>query len=158
MEDGIPNAKTVWVFREQLSKTGMEKVLFSQLERFLQHRGLKTREGTIVDATLVEVPIRRDNREDNDAVKVGEVPSSISGNPNVACQKDLDARWTKRHGKSYFGYKNHVRVDPPSKLIWEWEVTPAHMHDSQDFEDVLKDGKQRHTVYADNAYADAKEE
>jgi IS5 family transposase len=158
MEDSIPDEKTVWAFREQLSKAGLEKALFTQFERFLQRRGLKTREGSIVDATLVEVPIRRDSKEDNEAIKEGQVPPSISGNPNVSCQKDLDARWTKKHGKSYFGYKNHVRVDAESKLIREWEVTPAHVHDSQVFEDVLKDVKRRHTVYADNAYADKKKE
>lgn len=158
LEDGIPDEKTVWAFREQLSKAGIERALFSQFERFLQRRGLKTKEGSIVDATLVEVPIRRDSKEDNDAIKAGEVPPSISENPNVACQKDLDARWTKKHGKSYFGYKNHIRVDAASKLIREWEVTPAHVHDSQVFEEVLKAVKQRHSVYADNAYANEKKE
>ena len=69
LEDGIPDEKTVWAFREQVSKAGLEKALFSQFERFLQRRGLETREGSIVDATLVEVPIQRDSKEDNDLVK-----------------------------------------------------------------------------------------
>jgi IS5 family transposase len=158
LEDVIPDEKTIWAFREHMSEAGLEKTLFAQFERFLQRRGLKTKEGSIVDATLVEVPIRRDSKEDNDMIKAGEVPPSILENPNVACQKDLDARWTKKHGKSYFGYKNHVRVDAEHKLIREYEVTPAHVHDSQVFENVLKDVKQRHSVYADNAYANAEKE
>ena len=158
LEDSIPDEKTVWAFRERLSEAGLEKALFSQFERILQKRGLKTKEGSIVDATLVEVPIRRDSPEDNAKIKEGKVPDSISDNPNIACQKDLDARWTKKHGKSYFGYKNHVRVDADTKMIREWDVTPAHVHDSQVFEAVLRDVKRRHTVYADNAYADEKKE
>ena len=71
---------------------------------------------------------------------------------------DRAPRWIKKHGKGYFGYKNHIRFDAESKLIREWEVTPAHVHDSQVFEDVLKEVKQRHTVYADNAYADETKE
>jgi IS5 family transposase len=158
LEDSIPDEKTVWAFREKLSEAGLEKALFSQFEKILQKRGLKTKEGSIVDATLVEVPIRRDSPEDNAKIKEGKVPDSISENPNIACQKDLDARWTKKHGKSYFGYKNHVRVDVETKLIREWDVTPAHVHDSQVFEAVMRDVKRRHTVYADNAYADEKKE
>lgn len=158
LEDSIPDEKTVWAFRERLSEAGLEKALFTQFEKVLQKRGLKTKEGSIVDATLVEVPIRRDSPEDNAMIKEGKVPDSISGNPNIACQKDLDARWTKKHGKSYFGYKNHVRVDVETKLIREWDVTPAHVHDSQVFEAVMRDVKRRHTVYADNAYADEKKE
>ena len=97
LEDGIPDEKTVRAFREQLSKAAIEKALFSQFERFLQRRGLKNREGSLVDATLVEVPIRRDSKEVNEAVKAG---------------------------KRYFGYKNHIRVDAATKLIREREVTP----------------------------------
>jgi IS5 family transposase len=158
MEDRIPDEKTVWHFREQLSQAGLEKALFSQFEQFLSRKGLKTKEGSIVDATLVEVPIRRDSKEDNETLKSGEVPPSISENPHVSCQKDLDARWTKKHGKSYFGYKNHIREDADLKLIREWVATPAHVHDSRVFEDVLKDVKRRHTVFADNAYANEKKE
>lgn len=158
LEDTVPDEKTLWAFREKLSQAGLEKALFSKFENVLQKRGLKTREGSIVDATLVEVPIRRDSKEDNEAIKAGKVPDAIADNPNIACQKDLEARWTKKHGKSFFGYKNHVRVDVGSKLIREWDVTPAHVHDSQVFEDVLKDVKRGHTVFADNAYADEKKE
>jgi IS5 family transposase len=106
----------------------------------------------------VEVPIRRDSKEGNEAIKEGKVLDSIADNPNIACQKDLEARWTKKHGKSYFGYKNHIPVDVGSKLIREWEVTQAHDHDSQVFEDVLKDVRRGHPVFADNAYADEKKE
>lgn len=158
LEDIVPDEKTVWLFREQLSELGLEKALFSQFEGMLQHRGLKTKGGSIVDATIVDVPIRRDNKKDNDAVKEGLVPSSISENQNVQSQKDLDARWTKKHGKSYFGYKNHIRVDAASKLIREYAVTPAHVHDSQVFADVLEAVKKGDTVYADNAYASEKKE
>ncbi len=45
--------------------------------------------------------------------------------PNMKCQKDLDARWTKKHGKSHYGYKNHISIDKQDKLIRRYKVTDA---------------------------------
>ena len=51
--------------------------------------------------------------DENKTIKNGEVPEDWAGKPS---QKDVDARWTKKHGKSHFGYKNHVNVDRKHKL------------------------------------------
>jgi IS5 family transposase len=48
----------------------------------------------------------------------------------IKAQRDIDAAWTRKHNKSYFGYKNHIKVDSRTKLIRTFEVTPANMHDS----------------------------
>ena len=66
-------------------------------------------------------------------------------------QKDVEARWTKKHGRSYFGYKNHVCVDVKHKLIRAFLVTPASTHDSQVFEELLRENTSR-DVSADAAY------
>jgi hypothetical protein len=52
-------------------------------------------------------------------------------------QKDVDARRTKKHGKSYFGSKNHIGVDAAHKLIRTLEVTPANVHDSRVHDDLI---------------------
>src|SRR3546814_8885151 len=67
-------------------------------------------------------------------------------------QKDKDARWTKKHGKSHFGYKNHVCIDRRHKLVRRYVVSSASVHDSQKLEDVLDPGNTASGVWADSAY------
>ena len=52
-------------------------------------------------------------------------------------QKDCDGRWIKKNGVSRFGDKNHMAVDEGTKLIVNWDVTPANVHGSQVFEVLL---------------------
>ena len=71
------------------------------------------------------MPKQRNTREENEAVKRGETPAEWEQKPARNRQKDKDARWTKKHGKSFFGYKNHVNVDRTHKLIRRYAVTDA---------------------------------
>lgn len=61
--------------------------------------------GQIVDATIVTAPKQLNRREDNETIKAGETPQDWQDKPNKNRQKDKDARCTKKHGRSYFGYK-----------------------------------------------------
>jgi IS5 family transposase len=58
-------------------------------------------------------------------------------NPAKNRQKDKDARWTKKHGKSFFGYKNHINADAKHKLIRQYAVTDASVHDSRKFDRLI---------------------
>ena len=112
----VPDFTTVWYFREALVKGDSLKGLFDAFSEVLESKGLITREGTIVDASFVEVPKQRNTREENELVKNGVVPDDWKGNPSKLSQKDLDARWTKKNRVSYNGYKDHVRADAESTL------------------------------------------
>src|SRR5450631_853202 len=70
-------------------------------------------------------------------------------------QKDKDARWTKKHGKSFYGYKNHVNADAEHKLIRRYEVTDASVQDSRKFDGLLNKANTSADVYADSAYRSA---
>ena len=83
-------------------------------------------------------------------IKAGEVPQDWS--ENKARQKDTDARWTKKNGQSHYGYKNHINVDNEHKIIREYEVTTASVHDSQVIESLLDEENSDKEVYADSAY------
>jgi IS5 family transposase len=83
----------------------------------------------MVDATIVPVPKQRNSRDENDEVKAGKTPEAWEKNPAKNRQKDKDARWTKKHGKSFYGYKNHVNADASHKLIRQYDVTDASVHD-----------------------------
>ena len=85
----------------------------------------------MVDATIVPVPKQRNSGEENETVKRGETPAAWEEKPAKNRQKDKDAHWTKKHGKSFFGYKNHVNADKTHKLIRDYEVTDAAVHDSR---------------------------
>jgi transposase, IS5 family len=64
-------------------------------------------------------------------------------------QKDLDARWTKKHGKSYFGYKLSANVDKRCKLIRKIKISTASEHDTLHFEDALGPANTSRDIYAD---------
>jgi IS5 family transposase len=158
LEDRVPDAKTVWLFRERLKHAGLIDVLFARFHEQLSTQGYVARAGQMIDATFVEVPRQRNNREENEQIKAGETPADWQ-RPEAKAklrQKDVDARWTKKNNESYYGYKNHVNVDQANKLIQCFEVTDAAVHDSQVFDYVLdqkaqEDGSKR-DVYADSAY------
>lgn len=146
--DPVPDAKTIWNFKDALAKAGVAESLFAVFMRELETRGIVTHKGTIVDATFVDAPRQRNTREENKRVKAGETPEDWSDNKRR--QKDTDARWTKKNNEVHFGYKDHVKVDAGSKIITDYAVTGANVHDSQEFSAFLDETDQ--VVYADSAY------
>src|SRR3990170_3848736 len=139
LSDKVPDAKTIWHFREQLIKENAVEKLFDLFKEELQKKNLIANEGKIIDASFVEVPIQRNSREENKQIKEGKIPDEWKEKPNKLEQKDTDARWTKKDGKSYYGYKDHVKADEKSKLIDTYTVTDAGVHDSQETENLLEE-------------------
>jgi transposase, IS5 family len=151
----VPDEKTLWSYREVLVQGKVIEKLFKRFEKYLSEQGLKATCGSLVDATLVEVPRQRNSKEENAQIKAGEVPERIQENIHCARQKDLDARWVKKRGENYFGYKNHVNADAVHKLIRSYEVTHAAAADIHSLESLLQktqtDGNEK-KVWADSAY------
>jgi IS5 family transposase len=156
LESRVPDAKTVWLFRERLRELNLVDELFRKFHEQLAMRGYVVRAGQMIDATFVEVPRQRNTREENAAIKQGRPPEEWDKNPAKQRQKDVDARWTKKNQENHYGYKNHVNADSATKLVQSYAVSDAAVHDSQVFEELLDhtiytDGKKRR-VYADSAY------
>jgi len=158
IEDRIPDGTTLWLFRERLAQAGVIEKLFERFDQYLEAKGYIARGGQMVDATIVPVPKQRNSHEENEAVKAGKTPQAWQRNPAKNRQKDKDARWTKKHGKSFFGYKNHVNADARHKLIRQYEVTDASVHDSQQFDGLVNQSNTSRDVYADSAYRSAETE
>ena len=150
LNNKVPDAKTIWLFRDTLTQSNVISSLFRLFEDQLETQGLITHKGTIVDATFVEAPRQRNSREENKQVKNGETPEEWHKNPHKLAQKDTDARWTKKDNEVHYGYKDHIKVDADSKLITEYSVTPANVHDSKEFLGLLDEKDE--VVYADSAY------
>jgi IS5 family transposase len=85
-------------------------------------------------------------------VKNGDVPDDWKKNPAKLRQKDLDARWTKKNDQTHYGYKNHLNVDVKNKLIRDYEVTSAEVHDSQPLDDLFDPDNTGKAMWADSAY------
>ena len=164
LEDRVPDAKTVWLFRERLKELKLVEVLFARFHEQLAALGYVARAGQMIDATFIEVPRQRNGREENAKIKAGETPAEWleeSAKPMLR-QKDMDARWTKKNEEKHYGYKNHVNADQAHKLVQSYAVTDAAVHDSQVFEALLdqtvdEDGHKR-ALYADSAYRSQEKE
>jgi len=152
LEDRVPDAKTLWRYREQLTQRGVMQDLFARFEAHLQTQGYRALKGQIVDASIVRVPKQRNGSDENRQIKAGDVPPDWTANPDKLRQKDVDARWTLKDGQCHYGYKNHLSVDVKHKLVRRYNVTPANVHDSQCFNALLDDAQRGAAVYGDGAY------
>lgn len=133
LDEGAPDHSTLSRFRKALRERGLDGALFAEVERQLEVRGLLVKRGTLLDATLVEAAVKR--------------PGSPAG---AGSATDPDAAWTRKGGKSSFGYKAHIAVDEGSGFIRRALLTPARINESA-VADALICGDEQ-ALYADKAY------
>lgn len=148
--DRVPDAKTIWLYRENLGKAGLVDRMFAKFDAQLRFRGYTAKRGQIIDASIVSAPKQRNTREENSGINEGDVPEGWD--EAKLRQKDTDAKWVKKNGRSYFGYKNHISIDAKHKFIRKYKVTDAASHDSNVFEELLDRKNSSRDVYADSAY------
>jgi IS5 family transposase len=150
--DKVPDEKTVWAFREILTSKGLIEKLFNEFRDYLEGKGLIMNEGKMIDASFTVAPRQRNTREENKMIKEGRGDELWNDNPNKKRHKDIDARWTKKNNETFYGYKNHAKVDAKSKFIDKFKVTDASVHDSQPLDDLLTVEDNGQDLYADSAY------
>ncbi len=136
-EKRIPDEKTIWLYREILAKGGFIKPQFERFETHFQEAGYR----------------KKTNRS-----RTAKRPPHFRKTRKVLRQKDLDARWTKKRGETFYGYKDHFSVDVKHKLIRRYTVTAAHFHDSVELEKLLDPWITRGVVYGDSAYLSMEQE
>ena len=117
---------------ESYHESNLEQCIIDNLLKFLMELGKGFAFVSRQQHTFVEVPKQHNNKKENDAIKNGEIPEEWlePDNKNKLAQKDTDARWAKKNDELHYGYKDHVSVDSKSKLIKDYEVTDAAVHDS----------------------------
>lgn len=133
LEDDVPDHTTLCRFRNRLVRERLLERLFADLDAQLERAGVVLKQGTMLDATLIETQA---------AARRGP------GEPSA----DPDAAYARRSGKpgSTFGYKAHVGVDEGSGVIRAVVTTPANVNDTV-AADALIRGDER-AVLADAAY------
>ena len=105
-----------------------------------------------------KIQLERNAKEENEKIKAGEGDQLWNDKPNKTCQKDMDARRTKKNGQKYYGYKNRVKVDAGSKLIKPYKVTDASVHDFRTLNDLPDREDAGQNIYADSACTGAKQD
>lgn len=128
--DVIPDETTILNFRHLLERHELTKKVFEKTQRYLTEKGLLLREGTIVDATIINAPSSTKNRDKT---------------------RDKEMRQTKKGNQWYFGMKAHVGTDTGKGLAHSVVVTDAAVHDSRVMDELLHGEEQ--AVYGDKAYA-----
>lgn len=145
----IPDRTTIWVFENRIGEVG-SKAIFEGVESQLFAKGYIPRCDQIIDATLVPAPVQHNDRGEREILDQDAIPAHWK--PAKRRQKDTDASWTKKHGKSYHGYKLTINADAKYKVIRKIKTSTACEHDSRHFEDVLDPFNTSRKVYADWGY------
>lgn len=125
--DSIPDETTICRYREMFARLGLDKELFYQFNKQLKSLNLIVGKGTIVDATIKQAQA---------------TPGS---------KRDKDADFTKKRGKTYYGYKGHIAMDEDSEVIKAVEFTKASLHDSNAFDQLVDYTEE--AIFADKGYA-----
>ncbi|MCJ7633177.1 IS5 family transposase [Candidatus Bathyarchaeota archaeon] len=127
-----PDYSTVWQFRERLASTGTDSLIWAELQRQLDEKGLRVRKGVAQDASFIEAD---------------PGPSGKPRGDEAATRRSRDGDWAKRLKESFFGFKLHVKTDLDLGLIRAMEVSSASVHDSR--VDLSELGE---VVYRDKGY------
>jgi IS5 family transposase len=151
--DTVPDAKTIWNFREEITKSNILDTIFYRFVQQLEKKGIITHSGSIIDATFVDAPKQRNSKSENETIKEGKIPEEWDEekNKNKKPQKDVDARWATKNKECHYGYKNHIKIDKKSKIITNYRTTSAEVHDSQELKNLIEPKKDKR-IYADSAY------
>jgi transposase, IS5 family len=175
LSDRVPDARTIWLFREKLTKADTIQPLFDRFDATLRAAGYIAMSGQIVDASLVQAPRQRNTEAEKDDIKAGRVPREWKQKPAKLRHKDRDARWTVKFTKAKpredgtvpnldlaipaFGYRNHISIDRGFGFIRKWLGTDAAAHEGRRLREGLLDrSNTAGGVWADTAYRSAANE
>ncbi len=132
LDQAIPDRTTIMNFRHLLEQHQLARQLFDAVNLWLSDAGIMMKQGTLVDATLIEAPCSTKNKR-------GE--------------RDGEMHQTKKGNQWYFGMKAHIGVDAKSGLTHSLKTTAANEHDLNQVGNLLH-GKEEF-VFADAGYQGA---
>jgi hypothetical protein len=141
MDCRVSDARTIWLFREKLTRAGAIGPLFERFDAMLRHSGYIAMSGQIVDASLIAAPRQRHTQDEKKAIKDGRIRDDWKDKSAKLRQKDRDARWTVKYTKArpredgstpsvdlaipVFGHQNHISLDRGFGFIRKWSATAS---------------------------------
>lgn len=139
--DRVPDAKTIRLFRERLTKAGAIASLFERFDCMMREAGCIPMSGQIVDASRCAAPRQRNTNVEKAEIKAGRIPERWEDQP-AATDFAIPA----------FGYKNHISIDRRFRLLRRWKATDASAHDGARLREGLLDRSNTGSaVWADTA-------
>ena len=84
----VPDARTIWLFREMLTKAGAVEALFARFDAHLKEQGYLAMGGQMIDASIIEAPRQRNTDEEKEALKEGRIPEEWAAKPAKLRQKE----------------------------------------------------------------------
>ncbi len=143
--ENIPDFSTIWNARERLKIAGVEKKIWVELQRQLDEKGYKIKEGVIQDASFIESDLgKKRYYKEKKAKEKGE---EIEYNEKQKKHIDKDATFSVKNNQVHFGYKSHIKVDRDFNLIREQVTTTASLFDGE-----IDLGKGEEVIYRERAY------
>ena len=133
LTDSTPDETTFVKFRKRLREADVHNKLFDSILNHIEKQGLLVKEGTLVDATIIEQSTGR-KRDDGTSTR------------------DEDASFTSKHGRKHHGYKGHIATDQ-SGIVVKYAFSTAKDHDSRYIDELVKDEPAGGAVVADSAYS-----
>lgn len=139
LDDAVLDAKTIWLYREPLARSGAAETLVTRFEALLREKGWLAMGGQIIDATVIEARRPRLTQTEKDTIKGGGTPGEWT--PARRAQTDRDGRSTIKRGKKRevapgaghkrqteiavpaFGYENHIGIDREYGFLRRYTVT-----------------------------------
>ncbi len=168
LSERVPDAKTVWLFRERLTQAGAIDVLFKRFDAILRNAGYLLMSGQILDATLVAAPKQRNTNGEKADLREGRILQDWQDKPSKLSHKDRHARWTLKFTKAkrqddgtipstdlaipFFGYKSHISINRKFRLIRKWKTDAAASDGVRLREELLDHSNTASDVWADTAY------
>ena len=135
----IPDYSTIWRFREELSEGDILDKIWNELQRQIEEKNLKVKEGSIQDATFITADPGKQKK------------SFEPRGRDAKTSRSKDGTWTKKGNKSVFGFKEHLKIQKGSKIIQDVALTTAKVHDGA--VDLVKPTE---IVYRDRGYTGIK--
>ena len=129
LSEALPDETTVLHFRHLLEEHGLGRQLFEEINRHLEAQGLRLREGTIMDATLIAAP---------------------TSTKNQSKKRDPEMHQAKKGNEWYFGMKAHIGVDAKTGMVHHVLTTPANVNDLTEAHRLLHG--EESCVWADAGY------
>jgi len=135
LDEATPDETTILRFRHDAAEAQVMQACFAEINRQLDTKGLILKKGTLMDATLVAATHN---------------PPKIEAGPGAPHRREPGASWTKKNGRSHFGYKAHVGMDQHSGLVRRAVLTGAKTYESEVADQLI--AWDERAVYGDKAY------
>lgn len=132
LDKAIPDHSTILKFRHLLERHNLARQIFEEVNQWLSDAGVLLKEGSLIDATIIEAP---------------------SSTKNSTGERDPEMHQTKKGNQWHYGMKAHIGVDARTGLTHSFTTTAANEHDLNQAEYLLH-GEEAF-VFADNGYRGA---